>query len=291
MGAVLPPTARPPLPTLMGGALAVGFVLVTWASHVLHAPPGSKIADASTAPSLHDLVHGIVFLFGSGTIDPPLWSLSLEVIASLALPLVIVLVLAARPRTPWKVLVVLILSPLVCAASLQSGTVLVAFVAGSLLALLELRRSRGPATWTGSRWVAVLVASALLLNTAPWLELLPLPASAASGILGLTRILGALGLVAVALFWEPACRVLLLRPLQWLGSRSFSLYLVHYPVIVLIGAALLAGHPGPYMLLALVGALVAAEGFYRLIERPSHRLSRRVGKLVANRDASGRSTS
>ena len=268
------------------GALALGFALVTWASTVVHAPPGSPIALASAAPSLRDLAHGVVFLSGSGTIDPPLWSLSLEVIASLALPLVIVLVLATRPRTPWKLLIVLLLSPLVCAASLQNGTVLVAFVTGALLALVQLRRSRGPATWSGSRWVAVLVVSALLLNTAPWLDLLSLPSKAASGILGLTRILGALGVVAVALFWEPACRFLMLKPLQWLGSRSFSLYLVHFPVLVIIGALLLTGRSsGLYTPIALAGALAAAEVFYRVVERPSHRLSQGVGRRVAKRNA------
>ena len=73
------------------------------------------------------------------------------------------------------------------------------------------------------------------------------------------------------------------RPVQWLGLRSFSLYLVHEPIVVSI--ALILGAAAPLWLtlaIAVPVALLLAEGFYRLVERPSIRLSHRVGAGIGN---------
>ena len=69
----------------------------------------------------------------------------------------------------------------------------------------------------------------------------------------------------------PAARVLAVAPLRWLGRISYSLYLWHWPVIVLIttqntglsGAALLAGR-----LAAMVGAACVSSF---LVEQPLRR--------------------
>lgn len=55
-------------------------------------------------------------------------------------------------------------------------------------------------------------------------------------------------------------------PLQWLGSRSFSLYLWHYPVIVLMGAS--GGAAWWLKLLAAAVSLGVAELAWRFIEQP-----------------------
>ncbi len=55
-------------------------------------------------------------------------------------------------------------------------------------------------------------------------------------------------------------------PLQWLGSRSFSLYLWHYPVIVLMGAT--GGAAWWLKLLAAAVSLGVAELAWRFIEQP-----------------------
>ncbi len=79
-----------------------------------------------------------------------------------------------------------------------------------------------------------------------------------------------------------ASRLLTGRPATWLGDRSYSLYLWHWPVLVL-GAAALAHPPSALetaLLLAL--AMLLTEVGYRLVEQPFRhgRLRLARGKLA-----------
>jgi peptidoglycan/LPS O-acetylase OafA/YrhL len=69
--------------------------------------------------------------------------------------------------------------------------------------------------------------------------------------------------------------------LQWLGKRSFSLYLVHFPIVV--GTAfLLESHSRFAFVIAIPLALVVADLFFRLVEGPSHRLSQAAKAKLAS---------
>ena len=64
-------------------------------------------------------------------------------------------------------------------------------------------------------------------------------------------------------------RVLAAPPLAYLGSRSFSLYLMHYPLFIFMNPATRTTAVSWWeQALQLVVALAAAEVFYRLVERP-----------------------
>lgn len=69
---------------------------------------------------------------------------------------------------------------------------------------------------------------------------------------------------------------------QYLGKTSYSLFLIHYPVIhvVLVCGYLLTGdRPGPAVLwnfVAIIASLVAARFFYLLVEAPANRLASRL---------------
>ncbi|MGA7417217.1 MAG: acyltransferase family protein, partial [Acidimicrobiales bacterium] len=90
----------------------------------------------------------------------------------------------------------------------------------------------------------------------------------------------------------PVARVLSLRPVQWLGLISYSLYLWHWPAIVLMTAAT-TGLTGWQLLVARLAAMLAAScaSFY-LVERPLRRadwgaLARRLRVPVASMATAG----
>jgi peptidoglycan/LPS O-acetylase OafA/YrhL len=63
-------------------------------------------------------------------------------------------------------------------------------------------------------------------------------------------------------------RLLRVRPCQWLGKRSYSFYLWHWPILIIAYEA--AGHTLPvwHNVILLVIALVASAITYRLVENP-----------------------
>lgn len=64
-------------------------------------------------------------------------------------------------------------------------------------------------------------------------------------------------------------RLLSVKPLVWLGQRSFSVYLVHYPLLILMNPATRTTRIAWWeQVLQLVVILAVAEVFYRLVERP-----------------------
>ena len=68
-------------------------------------------------------------------------------------------------------------------------------------------------------------------------------------------------------------RLLSVKPLVWLGQRSFSIYLVHYPLLLLMNPATRTTRIAWWeQVLQLVAIFAVAEVFYRLVERPwSHK--------------------
>lgn len=63
------------------------------------------------------------------------------------------------------------------------------------------------------------------------------------------------------------------RPLRWIGTRSYGIYLWHYPVMVLSTPVYEIGNPSWYrVLLQLIITCIAAELSYRYIELPVRKL-------------------
>lgn len=212
-------------------------------------------------------------------LDNAMWSLIPEIRIALVFPL---LAVAAR-RAGWTTLAITfalgmagpyiprpwpVLHQVDLLATLQYVYL---FVAGAILAV----HRQALCTWGRSVAAfdiapAACLAALILLSAGPGLD--PTPPMA----------LGATLLVATCLV-SPRVHGWLTRPIfLWLGRISYSLYLVHLPVMLsLIG---LLGHVVPPRLLLLAVpplALAAAALFHRTIERPSIVLGTWLGQTLS----------
>ena len=94
--------------------------------------------------------------------------------------------------------------------------------------------------------------------------------------------LAAAGLVVAALGWKPLRATLESRPCSSAGSISFSLYLVHVPILI-FSTYLFAGsawYVGP--LFGMPVAVIVAVGFTWLVEQRSHGWSKAAGAWASN---------
>lgn len=91
---------------------------------------------------------------------------------------------------------------------------------------------------------------------------------------------GAALMVVVLLGWSAAGTLGQAVPVQWLGKRSFSLYLTHEPVILSIAVTTGWTHPAAILVSAVPLCLLTCTLFYRAVEEPSHGASRGLGKHV-----------
>ena len=93
---------------------------------------------------------------------------------------------------------------------------------------------------------------------------------------GVAALLPSLGSAAVIVAGErpwSAARVLAVPPLRFLGRISYSLYLVHWPILVLPAATLEIGAQLPLAVRLGLAALSVVAGWasFRLVEQPIHR--------------------
>lgn len=128
-----------------------------------------------------------------------------------------------------------------------------------------------------------MIVVALLLLVSHWLIGRTLAGHGLSiykveAVLRVSYGVGAAMLIIAALGSAWFKELLTFRPVHWLGSRSYSLYLVHEPIIVTCAFAFGRTPSMTWFLpLMLVISLGATEVFFRLIERPSVKLASRVG--------------
>jgi peptidoglycan/LPS O-acetylase OafA/YrhL len=252
-------------------------------------PSGTWLSSSSTPNfSWEYIVKAIDLLGGDGQINNPLWSLRWELAFSLLLPVFAIAALAVRKWWIGGLALACALTWLGARAGSGELEYLPAFFVGAVIAV-RLDVVRNAAARINTRWfrhplwAGLTVGSALLL-IAPWLvgpgvgeipELDPV-------LKGLVP-LAAAGLVVAALGWRPLRIVFESRPLQFLGAISFSLYLVHVPII-LFSTYLFAGQAWYVPLLfAIPFAVLVAVAFRWLIEKRSHGWSKAVGEWASAR--------
>ncbi|PWC07420.1 acyltransferase family protein [Mycetocola zhujimingii] len=275
------------LPVIGAVLFAVALILVVPRFPGAISPDSWLDNRVASSISLGRIVEESSLLPETYTVVNVLWSLRWEVMFSVLLPVFIVVGLAVR-RRPW-------LAAVVSVALMVAGRVLEVdalvylptFFLGTLMAV-HLPGIRAWADRVNRRggwfiWGALAVASVVLLVLS-WLtrDIAPAGSSASAALWGLAGA-GAAGLIVVAIGSPLAERMLSARLPLWLGRVSFSLYLVHVPVLASI--AFLIGDAAWWLvaLIAFPASFAIAWLFHVAVETPAHRLARRAGNRVASR--------
>lgn len=203
-------------------------------------------------------------------LDNATWSLVHEWRLSLLFPLVAASV-ARRPRLTFAAALLLAAvtpsAPRETFDLLYSAHFLWLLCAGAVLAHGEPRLAAWFATRAYRAPLTLIVALGLFASTG---SLAPTVLTALGGILLLCVVVGS---------------PLLRRPLeaawpQWLGERSYSLYLVHLPVLLACVHLLHGAMPLPAILgIAAVLCGPATALVWRWVEQPALRLSQRLGRM------------
>jgi peptidoglycan/LPS O-acetylase OafA/YrhL len=269
------------------GALVLAASLIAVVPRAAAQVSGGEWISEKTATSLDwkRWVAELTLNTGGSHYDNVLWTLRWEIYFSFLLPLLIVAVVAvARWWLP--------------AAALALGTITLGIVwnisalaylpmfflgmlVGSRLDAIRGWSDHVPAGRSRAVWAAVLLGSGLVLVCA-WILQPVVPAGTVGNkALNGVETAGAVGLVVAAIGCG-AWRRFLERPsVQFLGRISFSLYLVHVPVLVAL--TYLVGDWNWWLLppLGIPLVLVVAWLFFRLVERPTHSLARAASKRAA----------
>lgn len=212
-------------------------------------------------------------VIGTGWINSVLWSLRWEMWFSLLLPLYL-WALVRHPR--WsipKLVVLLALIQLGNELEIDHLRYLPLFGVGMILALHLSQIIR----WCDEHpraTNAIAITGVLVLLESRWLT--GQVVSAASAV-------GAVVVVAAFAVWRPAVTLGTLRPVRWLGMIAFSLYLVHDPVLTSVAMGLPTDNSLVVLIIGLPVSLAIAVVFYRVVERPSHRLARSLSGWASAR--------
>jgi len=235
----------------------------------------SLVAEASLTRTSYDL-------------NNVLWSLRWELLFSVLLPVFLALAVVAARHWVIAITAAITVSTVGVLVGIDGLRYLPVFFIGALMAvrldaIREWMRRRALRA-RSARLGAALVVAALVLLIGQWLLRPLVPAgSLASTLLAQLSVLGAAGLVFVAICVAPVRAVLETRAPQWLGKISFSLYLLHMPLLATVTFLLGDSRWWLVAIITVPLAVLAAWGFNRVIEIPSHRLARLISDSVSKR--------
>ena len=237
--------------------------------------------------TLHAVIQGAGLVRGVPAVNQPLWSLGWEVMFSVLLP-VFVLVLGARLW--WPIKFALLLAVMLSGRGPAAAFYLPLFGIGVVAArhrqsIRELQRWAPRGSAGDVAWLVILLAAIVAVNL-QW-TLTGQGWALEHHLTGALTILGVCLIFEAAMHWRAARAVLGSAIAQWLGRRSFSLYLVHYPVVVSVAMLLGPAHDHIVWLVAIPTALLAADLFFRAAEAPSHRLSQLLRERLVSRAPGG----
>jgi len=224
---------------------------------------------------VHDILQDLTLLGGTSGVVSPLWTLRWEIIFSLLLP---VAAYAVRLIPAWALgLACVVVSAVGASRGVAALQYLPIFGVGVAIegewdrigrVVGRMTRRAGALVWAG-----LLVLAAVMLS-ARWELLAPLGHDASAAISQAPIVIGAGILVIAAVHCTTLQRVLTWRPVAWLGAVSFSLYLIHEPLVILM--ANITDAAVWTVVTAVPLAVFVAWVFWLIVERPAHQLARTV---------------
>lgn len=267
-------------------------ILFAWLTYVIvpHKVETGDNAAITTLPTSYEwsaIVSDATLLGGTSNSIGVLWSLQWEVVFSLLLPVYLYLV---RRFPGWATTVAIAGCCIGWSVNNQLLSYMPMFFFGALLAqhwdrvsakFSFLKRDGFRANACGVLLVLVATSgmtSFFLLGR--WLGGMSIDPRLATMPLVLT---GIMLLTIVSVQWPPLSRLLSVRVMIFLGTISFSLYLVHRPIMIAVAFA--AGVGAVPAILTVVASFAIAVGFYYAFERPIHRLARRLNHSIQRSEA------
>jgi peptidoglycan/LPS O-acetylase OafA/YrhL len=268
-------------------SMVLAVAVITTLPHPSSAGAGSWLQrQASPDVSFGNLLSETLLIVDPSRpgVNPPLWSLTWELWFSLLLPVAVLIALWTR-RFPvlWAVAF--------CGVSvfgyvehITAATFLPAFALGALLGANAERIHDAVDRWRNRSgftpiWAAIAVAGPML-SISFWM-LRPLLNGTGADVALAMRVPGAVLMVATVAFWPAAARIFDVKPLAGLGRISFSVYLVHSPVVVAFGLMFTGATWWIGALSSIAVTAVLTLLMYGLVERPSQRLAAWLGARIS----------
>tara|TARA_R110000737_G_scaffold26627_2_gene45380 strand:- start:1567 stop:2631 length:1065 start_codon:yes stop_codon:yes gene_type:complete len=216
--------------------------LATWLTSAFILPPLAKPDPIVIWTLRHELFFYAIFLLGFFSRPAFFVAMGVWVLAALAFPTG----LSPESAVGWQLLTVL-----------ARSNINILFAMGLVTAILVAqRKSDRDLTWLFVTGIVLLFAAGGLFGMQDF---------------GRTETL-IFGLISALTIYAAAGSKVTSRPLVFLGDASFSIYLVHLPVIALLAPFLVPALGGISYLLAMVVIATLAIGlcclFYMLVERP-----------------------
>lgn len=220
----------------------------------------------------------MVVPFDSGVLNTVFWSLLVEMQVSLLLPFFIVVVATAGAV---RSALVILASSIIISLTIAPSTALQflpLFVLGTVLAKHQAHIVGALAKLSGKSFLALLLISLVTIEARLYVWRFPeLPPQYLAG--------SGAGLLIMLVLARLRRSRLLVNPLaHLLGTASYSLYLLHIPVILSLVPPIYA-YTGSVFASAscgLVVSLVLAQVVYKLIEMPCHESGRKLARQAAS---------
>lgn len=268
-------------------AVALGAVVVTLTARYHASGLGPWLNQRPEGYTVTSVARDLSLLDGSSGVVSPLWSLQWELWFSLLLPLYLAVLVTARRSGPLVIgaWMLALLACITIATFLPGRTPLKYLPMFAIGVLIAVARDRIGELWQRmSRrrgLVAAVTGGALLLAVCTWLlPGLGVPAGVSSHFVA-AEVAGCGILVISALHARRLRAVLETRVAQWLGGISFSLYLVHEPIVIAARYLVIGHSPWLGLAIGLPCSLAVAWLFARLVERRLQRLAKTAGSRVA----------